>query len=134
MPNNSNHDKFSRHLGDWVEDAVKLQTPKWIKWLAISLTAFSCVIYLILYFLISEYRQQVAENIQQLSIFTRVVLNIFQPFLVVFILISLSMFVTFYLKLKKAGWSYKGLLVLMACNELFAVSLLVVGFLKINWH
>jgi len=132
MPFESNHDRMTHRTGTWVEDAVKLQTPKWIKWLALSLTVVSCVIYGYLFVFISSYKQQIAGTVQTLPIFTRVVLNIYQPFLVVFIIISVSMLVMFNLKLRRARWSYKGLLVLIACNELFAVSLLVIRFIKLN--
>ena len=117
---------------EWVQDALKLQLPRWGKRLAIGLTIVSFFFYAGLYYLISEYRLQVAENIRELPIFTRIVLNIYQPFLVVFIIISLSLLVLLYLKLKRPHGRYRALLVLIVFNSLFAATLFGINFLRIN--
>ena len=120
--------------GSWVQDALELQrAPAWIKWSAIALTILSCSLYVVLFSLISGYQLQVAEFIRELPIFTRIVLNIYQPFLVVFIIISLSLFILLYLKIHRPrGGSYKPFMGLIAFNSLFAAILLGISILRIN--
>ncbi|KPJ94917.1 MAG: hypothetical protein AMJ55_05310 [Gammaproteobacteria bacterium SG8_15] len=118
---------------DWVKDALKLQQiPQWGTWLAIGLTIASCILYATLFSLISEYQLQVAERIRELPIFTRIVLNIHQPFLVVFIIISLSLWILLRLRTKRPRGSYKPFFALIIFNCTFASVLLAVSFLKIN--
>ena len=74
----------------------------------------------------------IEDHIQELPIFTRIVLNIYQPFLVVFILISVALIILFYLKLKRPGGSYKPLLALIAFNFIFAAVLFGVTFVGIR--
>ena len=117
----------------WVQDALELQrTPVWVRWLCIALTILSCCLYLVLFSLISEYQLQVAGFIRELPIFTRIVLNIYQPFLVVFIIISLSLLILLYLRIKRPVHSYKPFVVLIIFNSLFAAILLGISFLRIN--
>lgn len=116
----------------WVKDAIKLQQiPQWGKWLAIGLTIVSCILYMMLFSFISEYQLQVAERIRELPIFTRIVLNIYQPFLVVFIIISLSLWILLYLKIKRPRGSYKPYFGLIIFNSIFAAILLGISLLKI---
>ena len=118
---------------DWVQDAFTLKrAPDWVKWLALAFTFISCCLYIALFSLISEYQLQVMGIIRELPIFTRIVLNIYQPFLVVFIIISLSLFILLYLRIKRPVNSYKPFMVLIIFNSLFAAILLGVSFLRIN--
>ena len=133
MDSETNDSKRTSIESSWVQDALKLQqVPIWAKRLAIGLTVVSCALYMGLFSLISEFRLLVAEGIRELPIFTRIVLNIYQPFLVVFIIISLSLLVLLYLKIKRPRGSYKPYLVLIVFNCLFAAILLGVSFLKVN--
>ena len=133
MDPDSEDPNFSSLERDWVKDAIKLQQiPQWGKWLAISLTIVSCALYVELFSLISEYQFQMAERIRELPIFTRIVLNIYQPFLVVFIIISLSLWILLSLRIKRPRASYKPFLFLIIFNSVFAAILLGVSFLKIN--
>mgnify|MGYP001815031888 FL=1 len=117
----------------WMQDALKLQqAPVWIKWLSIVLTILSCSLYLGLYSLISEYQLQVAGFIRELPIFTRIVLNIYHPFLIVFVIISLSLLILLYLRIKRPVHSYKPFMLLIVFNSVFAAILLSVSFLRIN--
>lgn len=128
--NNPNPSSLER---DWVKDAIKLQQiPRWGKWLAIGLTIVSCILYATLFSMISEFQFQVAERIRELPIFTRILLNIYQPFLVVFIIISVSLWVLLHLRVKRPRGSYKPFFVLIIFNCIFATILLAVSFLKIN--
>ena len=128
--NNPNPSSLER---DWVKDAIKLQQiPRWGKWLAVGLTIVSCILYVTLLSLISEFQLQVAERIRELPIFTRILLNIYQPFLVVFIIISVSLWVLLHLRVKRPRGSYKPFFVLIIFNCIFATILLAVSFLKIN--
>ena len=127
--NDLNLDSLER---EWVKDAIKLQQiPRWGQWLAIGLTIGSCVLYATLFSLISEYQLQVAERIRELPIFTRIVLNIYQPFLLVFIIITVSLWILLRLKIKRPRGSYKPFFVLIIFNCIFAAILLAVSFIKI---
>jgi len=126
------HLKSTRVKSDWVEDAVKLQrSPLWTKRIAVIVTSLSCILYVVLYALVSGYRERVTDVIRDLPIFTRVVLNIYQPFLMVFIIISLSLFILLWLKIKKPWLSAKSLMILIVFNCLFAATLLIVSSLKV---
>jgi hypothetical protein len=128
-----NDSDFASLERDWVKDAVKLQKiPQWGRWLAIALTIISCALYVELFSLISEYQLQMAERIRELPIFTRIVLNIYQPFLVVFIIISLSLWILLSLRIKRPRGSYKPFFFLIIFNSVFAAILLSVSFFKIN--
>ncbi|WP_455375954.1 hypothetical protein [Kaarinaea lacus] len=132
MDPDSKESKIARLKSDWVEDAVQLQkTPVWKKRFAVGVTAISCILYAVLYALVSQYRLQVEEHIRELPIFTRVVLNISQPFLIVLIIISLSLLVLLYLRIKKPWLSHKSLLVLIGFNGIFAAVLLMVSVFKV---
>ena len=133
MESDSKVKKFARVKSDWVEDAVKLRgTALWTKWLATGLTAVSCVLYIFLYSLVSDYRMHVAEFVRDLPIFTRIVLNIYQPFLVVFIIVSLSLLVLLNLKIKKPWLRHKLLLGMIVFNCVFAAMLLLVSVVKVT--
>jgi len=132
MDPDSKESKIARLKSDWVEDAVQLQkTPVWKKRFAVGVTSISCILYAVLYVLVSQYRQQVADYVRELPIFTRVVLNISQPFLVVLIIISLSFLVLLYLRIKKPWLRHKSLLVLIGFNCIFAAVLLMVSIFKV---
>ena len=128
MDNGSKESKFARVKSDWVEDAVQLQpAPNWTKRFGVGLTLVSCSLYAVLYSLVSDYQIQVADYVRELPIFTRIVLNILQPFLAVFILVSLSLLVLLILRIKKPWLRHKSLLVLMSVNCVFAAALLIVS-------
>lgn len=120
--------KIAELRSDWVEDAEKLQGSLLRrKRFAGALTFISCTLYAILYWLVSYYREQVADHIREFPIFVRIVLNISQPFLIVFIIISLSMLVLLYLRFKKPWLTQKALIFLIAFNCVFASVLLIVS-------
>lgn len=132
MNSPSKDSKIARLKSDWVEDAVKLQaTPLRIKRIAGTITVVSCALYAVLYSLISQYREQVADVVRDLPIFVRIMLNISQPFLLVFIIISVSLLVLLYLRVKKPWLSHKSLLILIGFNCLFAAVLLLVSVFKV---
>ena len=133
MDSDGNDLKLDSLERDWVKDAIKLQQiPRWGKWFAIGLTIISCILYATLFSLISEFQLLVAERISELPIFTRILLNIYQPFLVVFIIISVSLWILLHLRVKRPRGSYKPFFVLIIFNCIFATILLAVSFLKIN--
>jgi hypothetical protein len=75
---------------------------------------------------IPEYRESIGTTGSELSIAIRIGLNIYRPFLMVFILISLSLVILFQLKIKKSGGGYKPALALIAGNLFIASVLLTV--------
>lgn len=130
----SNKDsKVAKLKSDWVEDAVNLQAKPLLqqKRLAVGITIVSCVLYSVLYSLVAQYREHIADHVRELSIFARIVLNIYQPFLIVFMIISVSMLILLYLRLKKPWLNHKWLLAMMVFNSLFAATLLAVSVLKV---
>ena len=132
MEPDSKESKMARLRSDWVDDAEQLHGKSlWKKRFAMGVTIVSCILYAVLYGLVSQYRLQVEEHIRELPIFTRVVLNISQPFLIVLIIISLSLLVLLYLRIKKPWLSHKSLLVLIGFNSIFAAVLLIVSVLKV---
>jgi hypothetical protein len=106
--------------------------PVWSTWTALAFTALAIVLYGALFFLVPEYRQMMVGYIDQLPIFSRIVLNIYQPFLMVFILISIALMILFYLKIKIPGARYKPMLTLIIVNCLFAVILFGVSRLGLG--
>ncbi|MGD8570591.1 MAG: hypothetical protein PVJ39_21060 [Gammaproteobacteria bacterium] len=97
--------------------------PVWCIWTALGVTLLAVVLYGTLFFLVPEYRQMMADYIDQLPIFSRIVLNIYQPFLMVFVMISISLMILFYLKYKTRGVRYKAMLALIVANCMFAAIL-----------
>lgn len=95
----------------------------WTVWTALAFTVSATGLYGTLFILVPEYRHIIAGTIDQLPIFSRIVLNIYQPFLMVFILISIALMILFYLKYKLPGARYKALLTLIVVNCVFAVIL-----------
>lgn len=112
--------------------SMKTSVPVWIKRLAIGFTVLSCLLYFGLYFIVPEYRQMVEDHIKELPIFTRIVLNVYQPFLMVFILISIALIILFYLKLKSPSRSYISVSALITINFLVSLVLFTVTFAGIN--
>lgn len=104
----------------------------WARWVATGLSVISGLLYLGLYLRISAFREDLGEQIRQLPIFARIVLNIYQPFLMVFIIITISLLILFFLKLKKPGGAYKVFLAFIIFNGLFAATLLGVTFLEVS--
>ena len=128
----SKESKVARLKSDWVKDAVKLQGKALRqKRLAVGFTIASCILYGVLYSLVSQYREQVADYVRELPIFVRIVLNIYQPFLIVFIIVSVSMLILLYLRIKKPWLNHKLLLALIVFNSLFAATLLAVSVLNV---
>ena len=131
METGSKESKLARVRSDWVEDAVQLHPePVWKKRFAVGVTGLSCTLYTVLYWLVSEYRERVADSISELTIFARIMLNILQPFLIVLIIISLSLLVLLFLKIKKPWFRNKSLLAVIGVNCVFAATLLVVSVIK----
>ena len=127
--------KFNKNSS--AEAPLNARMSPWIKRFAVGFTVLSCVFYAGLVFLILIFQQRIEGHIKELPIFTRIVLNIYQPFLVVFILISMALIILLYLKLKhldrkRSGGSYKPLLALIAFNFIFAAVLFGVTFVGIR--
>lgn len=102
----------------------KLNTSVWRRWTAAGLTLLACISYAGLYALVPVYRQQLEQRINELPIFNRIVLNIYQPFLTVFILISIALLILYHLKAKQRGSGSRLLLLLIVVNLIVAVILL----------
>ena len=114
------------------DDLLLRQPTAWFKWLAIGLTLVSCVLYVVLFSLISKYQHLVVESVNKPPLSTRIMLNIYQPFLIVFILVSVSLWILWNLSMKNPGSRYKLMLVLIVFNSLVAAVLLGISFVKIS--
>jgi len=102
-----------QHDGSW-----------WSRQSAAGFSLLSCVCYAGIYLLVPVYRQMLETQNRELPIFNRIVLNISQPFIIVFVLISIALLILFYLKVKQNGRRYSTLLVLIIVNFLVAAVLL----------
>jgi hypothetical protein len=80
-----------------------------------------------LYFTLSEYRQVFAEAVTELPVFTRVLLNIYQSYLSVFVLISVALLVLFFIKSRSVNGRYKVVLLLIVVNGVFAAVVFAVS-------
>ena len=100
----------------------------WLKILSSALTLAACALYLALYALLSDYQQSVVGANIEPPVFTRVILNIYQSYLSVFILISLALLVLFYIKSRRANGNYKIVFILIAFNMIFALVLFLVSY------
>lgn len=114
------------------EEVRQRQVTAWIKWLATGLTLISCLLYGVLFSLISKYQLLVVDTVKDLPLSLRIMLNIYQPFLLVFILVSVSLWVLWQLSMKKPGSRYKLILALVVINSLVAAALLGISFVKIG--
>ena len=100
------------------------------KWVGYLLTLIAILLYAVSYFRLYEFRQLAENTIGELSILSRVVLNIYQPFLIVFILITIALVTVLNLGLKRYGSRHKVILILIAINCLFSAVLSGVSFIK----
>jgi hypothetical protein len=103
--------------------------PLWLKIGAWALTLAASLLYIVLYFVVIEYQQRFAGSVNELPVFTRVILNIYQSYLGVFILISLALLVLFLIKSRHATGNYKIVFLLIAFNMVFAAVLFSVSFM-----
>ena len=108
------------------------KVPLWLKIMSTGLTFGSCVLYLALYMVLSDYRQSVVGVSNEPSVFIRVILNIYQSYLGVFILISLALLVLFFIKARYASSNYKVVFILMALNTIFSAVLFSVSYIGVT--
>ncbi|MGD8941453.1 MAG: hypothetical protein PVJ72_18895 [Gammaproteobacteria bacterium] len=111
------------------QDSAPTEVPLWLKIGAWALTLAASLLYIVLYLVVIEYQQRFAGSVNELPVFTRVILNIYQSYLGVFILISLALLVLFFIKSRHATGSYKIVFLLIAFNTVFAAVLFSVSFM-----
>lgn len=122
-----------RFKSDEIQDDLNTnQVSAWVNWLAVGLTILSCLLYIEIFLLISKYQSLVAQTIKELPLSTRIMLNIYQPFLVVFIMLSISLWILWWLGMKKPGGRYWFVLVLIGFNSLVSGILLGISYIKID--
>jgi len=125
--------KSGRVENQGLQDDLKaIQARGWAQWLAVGLTIASCLLYVGLFWQMTKYQALVAETVTELPLSIRIMLNISQPFLIVFIIVSISLWILWHLSMKKTGSRYMLLLVLIVSNFLVAATLLGISFVKIN--
>jgi hypothetical protein len=102
---------------------------QWMKWLSAGLSAGSTCLYIGLYFITPRY--QPTEDLGYgLTVFIKVLLNIYQTYLGIFILISVALFILFHVKSLRPGNYLNYLLALIIFNFVIAAvlfGLMVVG-------
>lgn len=133
MDIDSEESKLDRFKSDESQDILKTnQASAWLKWVAVGLTVVSCLLYVEIFLLISKYQSLVAQTIRELPLSTRIMLNIYQPFLVVFIIVSIALWILFRVSIKKPGNRYWLILILIGFNLLVSGVLLGISYIKVD--
>ena len=96
--------------------------------LSSGLALAACLLYIALYSVLSNYQQGLADAANELPVFTRVILNIYQSYLGVFVLISVALLVLFFIKSRSAHGNYKMIFALIVFNSVFAAVVFAVSF------
>ena len=98
----------------------------WLVGLAFTMSAVSSSSYIALYFILSNYQHKFTGAVTELPVLMRVILNIYQSYLSVFVLISVALLVLFFIKIRRGN--YKITFVLIVFNCVFASVLLAISF------
>jgi hypothetical protein len=79
------------------------------------------------YFSLEGYKEKLAAIAADVPVFTRVILNIHQSYLSVFVLISVALLLMYFIKSRRAAGGYKMVVVMIAANSVFAATLYLVS-------
>lgn len=102
------------------------------KWLSIGLTLISLFLYSSLYLIIPGYEQMLGGLPEGTFVFMKVILNIYQIYLSVFILISVAIFTVYFIRTKKFQQRNTPLFLLVVFNFLVSASLFVITSVGVN--
>lgn len=102
--------------------------PLWLRVCASGFTLIAALLYIALYFNLTGYQQAFAKAGTELPVFTRVILNIYQSYLSVFVLISVALLVLFFVKSRGAAGRNKFIFALIVFNAIFSAVLFAVSF------
>lgn len=99
---------------------------RWLTGSAVSFSLVACLLYGGLFFLVPVYYRGTQGQMDQMPIFIRIMLNVYPPFLVVLILISVALLILFQLKLKqisRSAGTCRPIMAVIVFNFLFAALL-----------
>ncbi|MCG6970703.1 MAG: hypothetical protein LJE85_13135 [Gammaproteobacteria bacterium] len=95
-------------------------------------TLLSIGFYGALFYVLSGREQRLATAASDIPVFTRVILNIYQSYLSVFVLIAVALLALFFIKSHRGGGNYTTVFILIAFNCVFAGVLFVVSVAGMN--
>ena len=102
------------------------------KWLSIGLTLISLFLYSSLYLIIPGYEQMLGGLPEGKLVFMKVILNIYQIYLSVLLLISVAIFTVYYIRTKKFQERNTVLFLLIIFNFLISLSLFGITSVGVN--
>ena len=106
------------------------KTLKWFTTVVYIFSATACSLYVWVFLVISNYRDDSIEIIRDLPIYARIIFNIYQPFLVVFVLVSLAFPVLINLTGNKSNKKRIILFCMVIFNVLFSLVLLLLSIFR----
>jgi type II secretory pathway component PulF len=102
---------------------VSAKTALWEKVLAVLCSIGALLFYGGLYVVVPDYKRSLEALSTEIPVFTQVLLNIYQSYLMVFLLISVSILALFYIKSMRPGRGRLASLALIVFNFVFAAVL-----------
>jgi hypothetical protein len=101
--------------------------PRWLNIMSSGLTVLSCLLYIALFYSLKEYQDRLATLATDIPVFTRVILNIYQSYISVFVLISVALLLMYFIKSRRAAGGYKIVVAMIVANSVFAATLYLVS-------
>jgi hypothetical protein len=101
--------------------------PRWLNIVSSGLTVLSCLLYIALFYSLKEYKYRLATLATDIPVFTRVILNIYQSYISVFVLISVALLLMYFIKSRRAAGGYKIVVAMIVANSVFAATLYLVS-------
>lgn len=101
--------------------------PRWLNAVSSGLTVLSCLLYIALYYSLKGFQDRLAAMGTDIPVFTRVILNIYQSYIGVFVLISVALLLMYFIKSRRAAGGYKTVVVMIVANSVFAAALYLVS-------
>ena len=88
--------------------------------------------YLALFYVLDDYQQRYADAARELPVLTRVIFNIYQSYLSVFVLVSAALLALFFIKRRRTTGNYTMVFILIVFNCVFAAVLFAVSFVGLD--
>ena len=101
-------------------------------WLSIGFTVASVLLYMSLYGVIPRYEQALSGLAEGKLVMMKVILNIYQIYLGVFILISLALFIVYFIRTKYFTYPQNILFSILVVNFLIAALLFSISFVGVK--
>jgi hypothetical protein len=114
------------------QDPEPADAPLWLMILSSGCTLVAFGLYVALFYFLSDYQHRYADAARELPVFTRVILNIYQSYLGVFVLISVALLVLLFIKSRRSTGNYYVVFMLIVFNCVFAAVLFAVSFVGLD--